>query len=162
MRRVVFGDPAVAEYVAWMAQCAYHKTDVCSGVVDDSLPPASRVRGGVIFTSYTGASLWMHVAGRDERWITKDMLWVAFHYPFVQLGCGRVFGVVEAANSPALEFDLKLGFRITATLPGMFASGPGLVVSMARDECRWLTLKPRSVKEGAGDGWEREQGSAAA
>jgi hypothetical protein len=141
-KRVATNDPEVGPFVAARAKCPYNpETDHTLGVVDDS-KGLGRVRGGVIYTGYTGTAIWMHVAGRDEMWITKEMLWAAFHYPFVHLGCGHVYGMVEADNSPALEFDLKLGFHVIASLPGMFASGPGLVVCMPRAECRWLRLRP--------------------
>ena len=150
MIRLAFNDDAIGRYVAETAKCAFHPgLDTTIGVVDDSHGPESPayVRGGVIFTGYTGASIWIHVAGRDEKWITRDMLAVTFHYPFRQLGVGRLFGIVEATNQPALDFDLKLGFQIAAVLPGMFASGAGLVVMMERSECRWLRLAPRAWKE---------------
>lgn len=149
MIRLAFNNPAVGHYVAENAKCAFHpETDTTIGVVNDSYPSESpaHIRGGVIFTNYTGASIWMHVAGRDENWVTRDMLAVTFHYPFVQLGVGRLYGIVEATNGPALRFDLKVGFEIAAVLPGMFASGAGLVVTMEREKCRWLRLKPRAWK----------------
>lgn len=149
MIRLAFNDQAVGEYVSERAPCGYNPlVDQTIGVVDDSHEVTSPgyVHGGVVFTSYTQASIWMHVAGRNENWITRDMLAVTFHYPFIQLGVGRLFGIVEATNQRALDFDLKLGFEIAAVLPGMFASGAGLVVTMEREKCRWLRLKPRNWK----------------
>jgi hypothetical protein len=53
---------------------------------------------------------------------------------------------VEQANEHALKFDLRLGFRVEAVLPDMFVSGPGVVVTMTRDECPWLRLRLRTVR----------------
>jgi hypothetical protein len=151
MKTVVLNDVQVGEFVADRAKCEYvpgaHTT---IGVVDDSQPigSPSRVHGGVIFCSYTGASIWIHVGARNEKWIIPDMLWCTFHYPFVQLGCSRLYGVVESDNEQALNFDLKLGFKVQAVLPGLFVSGAGVVVCMERDECRWLRIKPRNLKGG--------------
>jgi hypothetical protein len=150
MRRVVANAYDVGVFVSRMARCHFdERVDRTLGVVDDSFEPSNPawVRGGVIYTNYSDAAIWMHVAGRGEAWITKEMLWKAFHYPFVQLGCVRIYGLVEAANDPALRFDLRLGFSVVASLPEMFASGPGLVVSMRRDECRWLRLAPAEMME---------------
>jgi RimJ/RimL family protein N-acetyltransferase len=156
MRRLVFDSPLVGRFVAERAKCGYNPDlDTTIGVVEDSEAldgsdgsgdSMNRVAGGVIFTNHTGASCWLHVAGRHERWITHDMLAATFHYPFVQLGYRRIFGLVEKANEHALSFDLRLGFRVEAVLPEMFVSGPGVVVTMARDDCRWLRLRLRTVR----------------
>lgn len=104
------------------------------------------LRGGLILNGYTGASINMHVASFDRRWGSRDVLWVAFDYPFNQLGCKKVFGQIPANNIQALEFDLHLGFKIEARIKDVFPGGEDLiVVSMSRDECRWLDLKPRSL-----------------
>ena len=150
MRRLEFNRPWIGKFVSERAKCSYNPdTDTSLGVVEESElwgDPVERVAGGVIFTNHTGASCWLHVAGRHERWITHDMLAATFHYPFVQLGYRRIFGLVEQANEHALNFDLRLGFRVEAILPDMFVSGPGVVVTMARDECRWLRLRLRTVR----------------
>jgi RimJ/RimL family protein N-acetyltransferase len=156
MKRIVFNEPAVTQYVVEAAKATLDAGDVSIGVVDDDrLGHAGWVRGGVVYTQYTGASIMLHVAGRDEAWMTRDMLRVGFHYPFVQLGVKRLYGLLESANEPALNFDLRLGFRVAAVLPDMFASGAGLVVTMEREECRWLSMRPRTVVErGFVDGWQ--------
>lgn len=150
MRRLCTNHESIGRFVSALAKCDYNPaTDSTIGIVDDSKSGDSWVRGGVIYTGYTGSAVWMHVAGRDESWITRDMLWAAFHYPFVQLGCRRVYGIVEEANQHALDFDLKLGFSVHVALPFMFASGAGIVVFMDRDTCRWLKLRPRALMEGS-------------
>jgi hypothetical protein len=151
MKTVVLNDVQVGEFVAAAAKCEYNPgVHTTIGVVDDSQPIGSpaRVHGGVIFCSYTGASIWIHVGARNEKWITPDMLWCTFHYPFEQLGCSRLYGLVESVNEPALNFDLKLGFEVQAVLPGMFVSGAGVVLCMERHKCRWLKIKPRKLKGG--------------
>lgn len=103
--------------------------------------------GGVIFTAYTGASIHMHVAGFQPGWINNDMLWAAFHYPFVQLGCKVVFGQVPETNSKALEFNKKLGFSEVVHIQDVFPDGGLILLSMRREDCRWLKLRPRHLKE---------------
>lgn len=102
-----------------------------------------KILGGVIYSDFTGASVCMHVAGFDPKWINRDMLWVCFHYPFVQLGVSKIFAKVEATNAQALEFDRKLGFNVEARIPGVFSSGDLVILSMCRPACRWLRLQPR-------------------
>lgn len=103
------------------------------------------VLGGMIYSSYTGRSLEMHVAAFGPNWISKDLLWVAFHYPFVQLGCEKVFARVQASNAAALRMDKHLGFEFETTIKDVYPDGDLLVLSMYRDKCRWLALKPRNL-----------------
>jgi RimJ/RimL family protein N-acetyltransferase len=94
--------------------------------------------GGVIYQNYTGASIRMHVAGFAPRWIDKDMLWMAFHYPFEQLGVNKVLGYVHSTNLKALDFNRKLGFKEEARIEGVFRDADLVIMSMRREGCRWL------------------------
>lgn len=104
------------------------------------------VTGGVIYKDYTGASITMHVASFSKTWGNRDMLWVCFHYPFIQLNCRKVFGQVPADNCNALQFDIKLGFKEEARIKDVFPSGDLILLSMYREDCRWLSIKPRGLK----------------
>lgn len=105
--------------------------------------------GGNIFTGFTGASINTHTAGFRPGWANRDFLWCIFHYCFNQLGCKKVFGQVPEYNTKALEIDLKLGFKIVARIEDVFPDGACLVLSLAREDCRWLNLKPRSIAPGS-------------
>ena len=114
-------------------------------VVISHLDKGGELTGGVIYNGYTRASINMHVAAFSPRWGSRDMLWVCFDYPFNQLGCRKVFGQVPSKNDHALEFNLKLGFKIEALIPDVFPEDDLIVVSMSREDCRWLNLKPRTL-----------------
>jgi hypothetical protein len=101
--------------------------------------------GGMIYNCYTGASINIHIAGFDPRWGDRDLVWVGFDYPFNQLGCKKVIGQVPSYNDLALEFDLKLGFKIEAVIKDVFPNGDLFVVSMLKEDCRFLKLKPRTI-----------------
>jgi hypothetical protein len=155
---IVFNHPLVGEYVASRAHALFNPaTDNTIGVVDASLSPEDPafVRGGVLFTNYTRSAIWLHMAGAGSSWATPTFLWSVFDYPFNQLGCRRVYGIVEAANVHALTVDRRLGFEVMTSLPDVFASGDGIVVSMTREQCKWLALKPRTLME---NGHGRRQG----
>lgn len=148
MRLHVFDRPEIGYFVAEKANCTYDPVrDRTMGIITPNTNPfvPSRIRGGVIVTNYTGVSCALHTAGADEQWVTRDFLWALFDYTFNQLGCARVFGLVEEANERALDIDRRLGFREVARIPKMFASGDALVLQMRREECRWLRLKPRTI-----------------
>lgn len=105
--------------------------------------------GGNIFTGYTGTSIHTHTAGFAPGWASRDFLWCIFHYCFVQLGCKKVFGQVPESNTKALEIDRKLGFKIVARIEDVFPDGACLLLALAREDCRWLDIKPRGIKPGS-------------
>ena len=108
--------------------------------------------GGVIFNGYTGASIGLHMAGFDPHWVNRDLLWVVFNYSFVQLGCKVVFGQVPETNVKALEADKRLGFKEVTRVEDVFPDGALIVLAMRREDCRWLNIKPRHLKEPEGYG----------
>lgn len=138
---IVFNDPIHGQVIAEAAGTQFNVlADVCIAREEDGV-----LLGGVVFQNFTGASIGLHVAGFDPHWINKDMLWVTFHYPFVQLNCKKIFGQVPASNKRALEFDLKLGFKIEATISDVFEDGDCVVVSMRREDCRFLKVRPTGL-----------------
>lgn len=116
--------------------------DICLSRVDDNYG----LLGGVVFTAYTGASIHLHMAGFQDHWANRDMIWCAFDYPFRQLECKKVFAQVPETNTKALAIDLKLGFKIVTKIDDVYPDGGVYVLSMGRDECRWLSLKPRHIR----------------
>jgi RimJ/RimL family protein N-acetyltransferase len=100
--------------------------------------------GGVVYQRYTHSSILMHVAAFMPNWLCRDFLWLAFHYPFVQLGVGRVFGLVHEKNDVALAFDRKLGFEIETRIKKVYPDGDQIVLVMEREQCRWLKLTPKN------------------
>lgn len=101
--------------------------------------------GGVIFCGYTGASMQMHMAGFRPNWSSRDMIWVAFHYPFVQLGVKKLFGQVGVHKPEVLKIDLQLGFKVEAIIKDVYPEGDMALLSMYKEDCRWLKLTPRSL-----------------
>lgn len=119
-----------------------HYNPLCDIVIARS--KRGRLLGGCVYQNYTGRSISIHIASFDPRWISRDLLWLCFHYPFVQLGCEYIFGQVPAHNLKALAFDLKIGFKEVARIEGVFPEGDLVVVRQHRDECRYLTPRKRS------------------
>jgi hypothetical protein len=113
-----------------------------------------KLLGGVIYQGYTGASIRAHIAGFAPRWIDKDMLWMMFDYPFGQLGVNKIIGHVHSTNLKALDFNRKLGFKEEARIAGVFRDADLVIMSMRRENCRWL-------ERGKRRGIFRERGSTA-
>jgi RimJ/RimL family protein N-acetyltransferase len=97
--------------------------------------------GGVIYSRYTHAAIFMHIIGLQRGWATKKLLWLAFHYPFEQLMVDRVFGLVASNNAKPLAFFKKLGFTVATTIEKVYPFADEVVLVMERKNCRWLTLK---------------------
>lgn len=102
--------------------------------------------GGVVYTHYAGTDVRMHVAGEPgKNWLTREFLYHAFAYPFLQLRCRRVSGLVRIDNFKAQHFDERLGFRREGLLREADDDGCDLIVyGMLRRECRWLGDKNKN------------------
>lgn len=125
------------------------QVDVCISRSKDG-----ELLGGAIYTNYTGRSICMHVAGFAPAWLNKDLLWCGFHYPFVQLRLQKILALVAATNYEALEFDRKLGFKEETIIRDVYREGDMVVLSMYKDDCKWLKLKPQTIAETEyDDGW---------
>lgn len=98
---------------------------------------------GVVFNLYTGPSIMMHVAAEPgRRWLTRDFLYRCFAYPFIQLKCHRVGGLVREDNLDAQRFDEHLGFKREGLVRRGADDGTNLILyGMLKEECRWLEMK---------------------
>jgi len=106
--------------------------------------------GGVVYQRYVErVSILIHVASFKPNWLNRDFLWVAFHYPFEQLKCQRLFGMVNENNEEALKFDLKLGFKVETRIRKVYPDGDQIILVMERDKCRWLGIKPKYMQSNA-------------
>lgn len=105
--------------------------------------------GGVIYEGMTSNCIFMHQAGFSKKWMSADLLWVLFDYPFNQLDLGVVCGTIPSSKSELLDFNLRLGFKVECVVRGAYKDGDLIVMAMRKAECRWLTVKPKSVKRGS-------------
>jgi len=96
--------------------------------------------GAIMYENFSGTNVWMHVAGvAGKQWINRLLLKAAFKYPFVQLGCNRVSGWVDASNLKARRLDEHLGFKQEAILEGAAKDGGDVIIyRMKKEECRFL------------------------
>lgn len=94
---------------------------------------------GVVYEGYNGHNVWMHVAIAGH--ITQASFRYVFHYPFVELGCRRVSGYVQASNAKVNRLCKHLGFKQEAILLGAAADGGDVIIyAMTKEECRHVTL----------------------
>lgn len=99
--------------------------------------------GGVIYDDYTVGCIFMHQASFGKNWLTGNMIWMVFDYPFNQLKVKKVAGVVNSTNHELLAFNQRLGFKEEARIKDAYADGDMIILTMERSECRWLKIKPK-------------------
>jgi RimJ/RimL family protein N-acetyltransferase len=140
MKSVIYGqDERVLKWVGDRTD----EDDFGPGSTAIGLEEDNELIAGVAFNMYTKASICMHVAAMPgKRWMTKDFLWRSFAYPFIQLGCNRVTGLVREDNFVAQKFDEHLGFKREGLLRRACTDGQNMILyGMLREECRWLEIK---------------------
>lgn len=139
---ISFDNPTHAAEIATATGVIFHPgVDKCISRVDAN----DKLLGGVIYKDYTGASIQGHIAGFVPNWLSRDLLWVIFDYPFNQLGVNKIIGLVPDSNKAALAFDYKLGFKYVTIIPGVFEDGDLIILDMDRAACRWLAIQPRTL-----------------
>lgn len=137
MKSVIYGqDEQVA---AWVAE-RVGTDEFGPGTVALGLEEDGKLIAGVVFNMYTKASICMHVAAEPgKRWMTKDFLWRSFAYPFIQLNCNRITGLVRVDNFDARRFDEHLGFKREGLVRRGCVDGTDMILyGMLREECRFL------------------------
>ena len=92
-----------------------------------------------IYDNYEpGGSIQMHIAIDDPKNVSRQAITAVFEYPFYQLGVKKVLGFVNSENHTALSFDMRLGFQIEAVIKDVYDMGDLYILSMTREQCRWL------------------------
>ena len=126
----------VGAFVAGMLDCHFYDFEALGLERDGELI------AGVVYNEFTGPDVQMHVAAiPGRRWLTKEFLWFAFAYPFVQLGCVRVSGRVGSKNKDALRLNYHLGFEYEATLKHAILDEDLILLVMWQEKCRFLNMK---------------------
>jgi len=99
--------------------------------------------GGFVACEYTGNAMMMHMGSINPRWLTRTLLWMAFDYPFRQLGVGKVIAPIRADNLAAFKLVRRLGADFETRIRDVYAPDVDmLMLTMTRERCPWL-IPPR-------------------
>lgn len=102
--------------------------------------------GGTIYTGYNGAVIWGHFAG-VPGWLSPELVWVSFDYPFMQLGVNQILCTVSSHNEKALSLVKRLGYKQLYKIKGGVPNDGDLILfSMSKANCKWLKLRSRYLK----------------
>lgn len=91
---------------------------------------------GVLYDYWNGSSIYAHIAVDGP--INRDFLREIFRYPFVQLQCNVILGLVPSSNEKARQFDEHLGFKLLVDIPGGHPDGSLRIYFMRKEDCRFL------------------------
>lgn len=112
---------------------------VVSGMKGLGLERDGELIAGVVYEGFNGTNVWMHVATTPGKKWTMEYLRYCFYYPFMEMGCKRVSGYVEASNKAAQRFDEHLGFKREAVLKEAATDGGDVILYvMRREDCRYV------------------------
>lgn len=140
MKTIIYGQED--RVVPWVGHRVneddFSENDVAIGMEEDG-----EIIAGVVYNWYTGPSICMHVAAEPgKHWLTRQFLYAAFAYPFIQLNCNRVTGLVRVDNLKAQKLDEHLGFVREGILRKAADDKTDFILyGMLKEECRWLELK---------------------
>jgi RimJ/RimL family protein N-acetyltransferase len=99
------------------------------------------VKAVVAFDNILDKSCEMHTAAIVTNWISKDLLWACFDYPFNILKVKVILATVASTNTEALKLDRHLGFVDKAYIEDAHIDGDLVILAMRRENCRWLDIK---------------------
>lgn len=138
---ILFNDPDCSKAVAAAAGIFFNPQgdqSICRLV-------SGQLAAGVIYTNWTRESIWAHTAVFADRGVNRDLLWLAFDYPFNQLRVQRIFGSVPETKEEALRVNMKMGFKEVARIEGVFEHGAAAIIMRLdrADAERFLAIKPR-------------------
>ncbi len=99
------------------------------------------VKAVVAYDNILDKSCEMHTAAIVPNWISKDLLWACFDYPFNILKVKVILASVASTNIEALRLDRHLGFVDKAYIEDAHIDGDLVILAMRRENCRWLDIK---------------------
>lgn len=96
----------------------------------------NKLIAGIAFESQNKNCLWGHM--RADEPPSKEFWIKSAHFIFNQTGCKRFSSAVEADNEKAIKLNKHIGFVIEATLKDAGKNGDIHVMTLWRDNCRFL------------------------
>lgn len=149
MKKVITGhDELICRWVYQKVGGVYGPGCVGIGLMDMK---TRRLVAGVAYDGFNGSQVLMHVRIDHRHALTREFCWIAFDYPFNQLGVKRITGLVDKTNKDARKLDEHLGFVQEAVLKCAAPSGKDLIVyRMFKDQCKFLTWKPNGQTSTSG------------
>ena len=106
------------------------------GMTFIGLESHGKIVGAAGYNCYNGKSMQMHVALKG--WFTKEAMWYAFHYPFVELGLHKLIAPIPSTNVKSLRVAKHFGFIPEAIIKDAAPDGDLHLLTMTKEQCRYL------------------------
>jgi RimJ/RimL family protein N-acetyltransferase len=124
----------------WLVRMMNHPMPI------DTVSIGQEIDGNLVavvgFNGFMPNACQMHIAAVGEvNWMSRDLLWAAFDYPFNKLGVSVILGQVCADNESALKLNRHLGFKVVAEIADAHMDGDLVIMAMRREDCRFLDIK---------------------
>jgi hypothetical protein len=91
---------------------------------------------GVMYEEFTEASIHATIVATEP--MVKGFIHKIFDYPFKQLGVDKIIVQTNSSNEESLNLAKRLGFTEEGTIKGAYLDGDRIILTMTKDECRWL------------------------
>lgn len=157
VNKIVVNDERIARFVAQAVGSDDFTAHGTIGVLAGRAT-GEEILAGIVYDNFNGANICMHVGAKPGvNWVSRKLLHLAFDYPFRQLGCRRVTGLVPESNVAARRFNEHLGFKVEARIRAGAMDGDVLIYAMFREECRFLQENTEKT-EGNVTNWSHSRG----
>ncbi len=106
-------------------------------------------RGGFVLCQFTGegGSIVGHMAGEHGSWLTRELLWMLCDYVFNQIKVRKFIAIANTRAPTTVTMDLRAGFVLEAVVKDGYPDGGHMMVlTMTREQCRWLKIKPKHYR----------------
>lgn len=87
----------------------------------------------------------LHLASTSPLWCAPDILYHIFSYPFVQLGCERITGLIYESNLRARKCAEHLGFVEEGRSARVRPNDNLVIYRMFKEDCRWLNYEQNAI-----------------
>jgi RimJ/RimL family protein N-acetyltransferase len=93
------------------------------------------------YCNFVGKSCAIHIASEGSHWMSRKLLWASFDYPFNKLEKKVIVTALDANNQKAVRLNRHLGFNIEAVIKDAHENGDLMIMTMRKENCRFLKTK---------------------
>ena len=137
MRQLVTKDQAYLS--AWLSRMLMQKFDENSTFIGQEKD--GNLVAVIGFTSFIANACAMHIASVGENWMSRDLLWACFDYPFNKLEKKVILATLDASNEEAVKLNRHLGFKKEVVIKDAHETGDLMIMTMRKEDCKWLRIR---------------------
>lgn len=110
---------------------------------------SGRLIAVVAYNDFYGSVCTMQIAG-EGNWLSRELLKLAFYYPFIQMNLAAVIALVSEDNPRSLRFVKHVGFHEVHRIDDGYKAGVDLIVlKMRREDCKYIEVYNEAISKAA-------------